>query len=138
MDYFGEGMDGDCDPGTTGYLVDYNTDPNTGEKSLDCSRNNRACMRSTCECDKRFAETIAFQWSVDTYNTYYWKNGWNMGNLKNPTFDPAERCLPNFQNTMADSCCGEYPTRRPFFAAFQQCCPDGNVKGVGRMCADTL
>ena len=82
------------------------------------------CKRALCECDKRLATQLAKL--EDTSNSAF--------HSKYGEFNFQKQCVPQCKNCHKwDTCCGEYPTRFPFWAdqGNRQCCPDGKVRPYG-------
>ena len=104
-----------------------------GEITCNGDRNSD-CQQNQCQCDKEFALTMGQIWDDDAYNFHYWlarNNVRAMENAGTPVFDFADTCQNSQSNSTPDSCCGEYPHRRPFSSVMMECCDDGSIGSVG-------
>lgn len=91
-------------------------DPNTKEKTIECMNPVGTCNRNICECDKRWAETLALH--EDKFNSDFHKNRATNDNWKYN--NECRRTKGKFQKPK--ECCGsEYPDKMPLQQG-KQCC----------------
>ena len=128
-------MDGDdenqtCDPHVTGYTAITLPSGQPGEPKQtiqqSCSHSdNNNCSKRTCNCQLDF---VSKAWNLMMSGKF---------NLNLPAYKHSEG---NFDDAVCDSssagsggppkepeCCGQYPSRKPYYSNKMACCKDTNV-----------
>merc|ERR1712147_33797 len=96
--------------------------------TIDCSSNTDSMKMDQCLCDKHFAETLGNIWDDNLYDLANWTNRRNA----QQTIDVQSQCTANGSNSgNLNSCCGTFPTRRPYNDNLFECCSDGSIASVG-------
>lgn len=121
------------------YNVDLNVDEN-GQRTIDCSVNGKSDAENICECDKRFAESIAMVTDAcsagaaddEKHGPYCMEEdmrtitGIRNDNGKQGKFDSRNTCDKSFPDHSKSECCGIYPNRVPYDDKFAECCQLGS------------
>lgn len=94
-----------------------------------------------CQCDKEFAVNLGGIWSDNNFNQYYWLQPRQVDKYPNiERFDINDgscKLVSDGESTgFIDSCCGDYPFKKPFSSAKKQCCDSGIVANLLEMCCD--
>ncbi|CAG5111098.1 Oidioi.mRNA.OKI2018_I69.chr2.g5434.t1.cds [Oikopleura dioica] len=131
------GLDYDSDYANLTYTAELRNNP--FDRQIDCSMNAKEDAQNICECDKRFAESIAqTRQDCETGISASEKGGTCMNpKLRTMTgggdFVPRSQCQKEFMNMDRDKCCGIYPNRRPYSSTEQECCEIDQSAFVGEI-----
>lgn len=125
------------------YNVDLNVDSD-GQRTIDCKVNGKQDAENICECDKRFAESLAdvnngcaAGADADPRHGAYCMDegmrtitGIRQDNGNPGTFDSRNTCEKAMPEHNKDHCCGLYPNRLPYDSNFAECCQlEAKVEG---------
>jgi len=119
--------------------VSYNVDLSVGDdgrRSIDCKVNGKQDAENICECDKRFAESLAAvnegcangAENDPRHGAYCMDEnmrtitGSRQDNGQPGTFDSRNTCEKAMPEHNKDHCCGLYPNRLPYDSNFAECC----------------
>jgi len=122
------------------YNVDLNVDE-SGARTIDCSVNGKSDAENICECDKRFAESLAAvnrgcalgEEDNAKHGPYCMDEnlrtitGTRTDNGQPGTFDSRNMCVKQMPEHNKDHCCGLYPNRVPYDSNFAECCQIQNT-----------
>lgn len=124
------------------YAVDFTTIINENGKKkrhLECTNNSKTDGEHICECDKKFAESLASaekNCDENAPKNDKFENCMDHSKYSNldGIFDghSPEQCEKSFQNETKDHCCGLYPERFPYDSSVSECCQENitNENGV--------
>lgn len=118
----------------------WQTDAITGE--ITCTNPNSpnpdACKKNLCLCESEFVYAVEKLWvgadSTWEFNPDFWlEPKWiqkmNANSMSDQLFDKDAVCQISGGNRRnADSCCGDFPSVKPFDSTAQQCCPNGQIE----------